>query len=141
MRAQLKKDIYCHKIQVDQLNVYLASTRIGAIRVGLKLGRGTDATNYFQKRLLGNNLIEDEEANRPLANVVKAALMNRAMDDSLCLDIQATPFQMMTWKAIAQIPFGGTKTYGEVARMIGRPHGARAVGQAMGRNPLPLVFP
>jgi O6-methylguanine-DNA--protein-cysteine methyltransferase len=141
MRAQMKTDIYCCKIQVDQLNVYLASTRKGAFRIGLSLGKEIDATDYFQKRLPEKNIIEDADTNRPLANAVKAALMNRAMHDSLSLDIQAGPFQMMTWKAIARIPFGETKTYGEVARMIERPNSARAVGQAMRRNPLPLVFP
>jgi O-6-methylguanine DNA methyltransferase len=48
---------------------------------------------------------------------------------------------MAAWKAIARIPFGQTKSYGEVARMVGRPGGARAIGQAMGRNPLSLIFP
>ncbi len=141
MTVQMNTDIYCHKIQVEQLNVYLASTRRGALRVGLSLGRGINATDYFHKQLHANNLIEDAEANRPLADAVKAALMNRAMVANLSLDIQATPFQMKTWKAIAQIPFGGTRTYGEVARMIDRPKGARAVGQVLRRNPLPLVFP
>jgi O-6-methylguanine DNA methyltransferase len=44
-------------------------------------------------------------------------------------------------KAIARIPFGETRTYKEVAAMAEKPKGARAVGQAMGRNPLPLIFP
>lgn len=44
-------------------------------------------------------------------------------------------------RALAEIPFGVTVTYGELARIIGLPGGARAVGQACGRNPLPIVIP
>ncbi len=52
-----------------------------------------------------------------------------------------TAFQRKVWKAIARIPFGKVKTYGEIAREIGSPNAARAVGAACGANPLPLFVP
>ena len=52
-----------------------------------------------------------------------------------------TPFQLAVWKALERIPFGETRSYGEVARSIGRPGAARAVGLANGRNPLAIVVP
>jgi O-6-methylguanine DNA methyltransferase len=54
---------------------------------------------------------------------------------------RGTPFQQEVWGAIGRIPFGETRTYGEIARMIGRPEATRAVGQACGANPLPIVIP
>ena len=52
-----------------------------------------------------------------------------------------TPFQRDVLRAMAAIPFGEVRTYGELAAQIGRPGGARAVGQACGANPIPILFP
>lgn len=50
-------------------------------------------------------------------------------------------FTAAVCRAMTEIPWGETRTYGELARRVGRPRGARAVGQACGRNPWPLVVP
>ncbi len=52
-----------------------------------------------------------------------------------------TPFQRSVYEAVTLIPYGAVKSYGEVAVEIGRPQGARGIGQAMARNPLPVVIP
>jgi len=52
-----------------------------------------------------------------------------------------TAFQLRVWKALADIPFGQTWSYVELARHIGHPTASRAVGAANGRNPLPIVLP
>jgi methylated-DNA-[protein]-cysteine S-methyltransferase len=52
-----------------------------------------------------------------------------------------TPFQRAVWTALLSIPYGEVRTYGEIARQIGKPHAARAVGQANGANPIPIVIP
>ena len=54
---------------------------------------------------------------------------------------RGTPFQHRVWQALCAIPFGVVRTYGDVARDIGQPLAVRAVGQANGRNPLPIVVP
>jgi methylated-DNA-[protein]-cysteine S-methyltransferase len=60
---------------------------------------------------------------------------------SLPLCTQGTPFQERVWAALRAIPFGATVSYGDLARRIGRPSAARAVGAANGANPLPIVIP
>jgi len=52
-----------------------------------------------------------------------------------------TPFQVTVWQALAEIPYGMTISYGDMAKRIGQPHAVRAVGAANGRNPLPIVLP
>jgi len=52
-----------------------------------------------------------------------------------------TPFQLTVWQALRRIPYGETVTYGELARGIGRPTAARAVGSANHHNPLPIIVP
>ena len=59
----------------------------------------------------------------------------------LRLHPKGTPFQLAVWKALAEIPYGQTRSYGDVARAVGRPSAVRAVGLANGRNPLPIVVP
>jgi methylated-DNA-[protein]-cysteine S-methyltransferase len=60
----------------------------------------------------------------------------------LPLDLQAgTPFQQDVWAALQAIPHGGTTSYAEIARRLGRPSAARAVGAAVGRNPISIVVP
>ncbi len=52
-----------------------------------------------------------------------------------------TPFQQCVWRALQQIPYGATSTYGEIATAIGTPRASRAVGMACNKNPLLLVVP
>ena len=59
----------------------------------------------------------------------------------LPMEFRGTPFQIRVWKALRQIPFGATKSYREVAEVIGQPNAVRAVGGANGRNRLPLLIP
>ncbi|MBL4584287.1 MAG: methylated-DNA--[protein]-cysteine S-methyltransferase [Pseudomonadales bacterium] len=54
---------------------------------------------------------------------------------------QGTPFQKSVWQQLTQIPYGQTRSYGEVARMVGNPKAARAIGMANNRNPIPVLFP
>jgi len=55
--------------------------------------------------------------------------------------IGATAFQRRVWSAVRDIPYGETRSYGQIARQAGSPGAARAVGQAMTANPVPIVVP
>jgi methylated-DNA-[protein]-cysteine S-methyltransferase len=60
---------------------------------------------------------------------------------SFPLDLRGTDFQLACWRALLAIPYGETRTYGDIARAIGRPQGFRAVGMANNRNPVAIVVP
>ena len=57
------------------------------------------------------------------------------------MELDGTPFQREVWAELCRIPYGETISYGELARRVGRPRGPRAVGQANGRNPIPIIVP
>lgn len=59
----------------------------------------------------------------------------------LRLDFAGTEFQQKVWKALLEIPFGETRTYGQIARQLGKPNAMRAVGAANGRNPISIIAP
>lgn len=55
--------------------------------------------------------------------------------------MEGTEFEKEVWEALQEIPYGETRTYKWIADKIGKPHASRAVGNALGKNPLPIVFP
>jgi methylated-DNA-[protein]-cysteine S-methyltransferase len=59
----------------------------------------------------------------------------------LPLAVSGTQFQEQVWLALAEIPYGETISYAELARWVGRPQAFRAVGQANGANPIPIILP
>lgn len=61
--------------------------------------------------------------------------------DKVPLDVGGTPFRQSVWMALSQIPHGETWTYKQFAHSIGKPSAIRAVGTAIGRNPLPIILP
>jgi len=65
----------------------------------------------------------------------------RRSEFSVPLDLDGTPFQKKVWKALRTIPYGETRSYGQIARQVGNPRGARAVGMANHENPVAIVVP
>jgi methylated-DNA-[protein]-cysteine S-methyltransferase len=59
----------------------------------------------------------------------------------LALEMLGTPFQQRVWSALAEIPYGETVSYGELACRLGNPNAVRAVGLANGRNPISVIIP
>lgn len=60
---------------------------------------------------------------------------------SVSLTMRGTPFQNQVWRSLNSVPFGATCSYSELARRVGSPRSARAVGVALGRNPIVIVVP
>lgn len=79
-------------------------------------------------------------ARRALAEIAEF-LDGRRRKFTVPLDLRGTPFQMQVWKALLRIPYGETRSYGEIARAVGRPKAARAVGMANHTNPVAIVVP
>jgi methylated-DNA-[protein]-cysteine S-methyltransferase len=65
----------------------------------------------------------------------------RRTEFDLKVELLGTPFQRDVWMTLSEIPYGKTVSYGELAAMVGRPTAFRAVGQANGSNPIPIVLP
>jgi O6-methylguanine-DNA--protein-cysteine methyltransferase len=134
-------EIYCWNIKIEDLNIYLASSKRGALRIGLSLREKRDSATFFRKRFPNTKLVENYPLNKLLVQAVQAALLNKPFRSTVDFDFSCTPFQWQVLKTIARIPFGETRTYGDVASMVGKPKGARAIGQVMRKNPIPLIFP
>jgi methylated-DNA-[protein]-cysteine S-methyltransferase len=77
----------------------------------------------------------------PVLNQLSEYFAGRRREFDLALAPEGTGFQHLVWRALTEIPYGETVSYGELARRIGNPRASRAVGLANGANPLPIVVP
>jgi O-6-methylguanine DNA methyltransferase len=118
--------------------LYLAVGERGLCNVDFGIDR-----SVFLQRL--NPLARSERSAQAVAPVVKqlqAYFAGSLVRFDLPLDMaHLTPFQRNVLQAARRIPPGTVRTYGQVAQAIGKPKASRAVGQALGRNPLPIVIP
>lgn len=85
-------------------------------------------------------IVEDAEATAPLAEQLVESLQGDP-DTPLALHLTGTNFQIKVWEALLRIPAGSVTTYEEVAAAIGKPSAARAVSNAVGANPIPVLIP
>jgi AraC family transcriptional regulator of adaptative response/methylated-DNA-[protein]-cysteine methyltransferase len=88
------------------------------------------------------SVMEGENAHLALLRRELAAYFaGRLRRFTVPLVLVGTHFERQVWEALCRIPYGGTRTYGEVARELDAPDGFRAVGRANGRNPVSIVVP
>ena len=79
---------------------------------------------------------------RAARTAIIAYLQGKARSFDLPLDLQGQPrFRLKVWEVLQRIPYGRVRSYGWVARKVGKPKAARAVGAACGANPVPLLVP
>ncbi|MEL3923622.1 methylated-DNA--[protein]-cysteine S-methyltransferase [Aeromonas enteropelogenes] len=81
------------------------------------------------------------EALAPYLAEFEAYFAGRLQRFTLPLAASGTEFQQAVWQALCDIPYGETRSYGDIARAIGKPNAMRAVGAANGRNPLSIIVP
>ena len=88
----------------------------------------------------GAECVENRGAVQPLAEEVFGPFQGE-QGNPLQLHLRGTNFQIKVWEALLTVPFGYTTSYGDIAGKIGRPSAARAVGSAVGSNPVALLIP
>jgi methylated-DNA-[protein]-cysteine S-methyltransferase len=117
--------------------VFIISTNKGVSRVMF----GRDRFKGFMNNLNGIKLTEGGRAEKS-AREIKLYLEGNLKEFQSELDLSlGTPFQISVWRELLKIPYGNVKTYGEIAEKIGNPSSARAVGNAVGANPIPIIVP
>ncbi len=119
--------------------VFVASTERGVCFVDF-----VRAEKTFMKRLrkkYSGKVVRDDRRNKTVVNQLKRYLRGELRHFDCRLDFRGTPFQKKVWSALTKIPYGRTRSYADIARTIGHPKAFRAVGNANGRNSIPLIIP
>lgn len=108
-----------------------------AVRIGDPEKLLAEIAGEFPYASLTHNQMSLEDVGRAIA----ALAAGDSVDTAFSLDIKATAFESRVWEALRRIPAGETRSYSEIASEIGEPQASRAVGSAVGRNPVALVIP
>jgi len=85
--------------------------------------------------------VEDKKRFKEVVRQLQAYFEGKLKDFDLPLVLEGTEFQLLVWRNLQKIPYGETVSYGQLARRIGSPDAARAVGLANGSNPIPIIIP
>ena len=112
-----------------------ASTPFGEILIA-STPRGVCSLEFADNR---EEALESLRAKFPNARFLPAPYESHP--EQITLHLKATPFQLKVWSALLTIPVGATATYGSIAQAIGQPGASRAVGAAVGANPVALLIP
>jgi methylated-DNA-[protein]-cysteine S-methyltransferase len=138
---QLSRQIYYDSLEGTTLGtVYVAVSPRGLI--ALNFGISEDTFLAAVKKRTGSRPDRAPEHIREAEKQIAAYLAGERTRFDLPVDLASlTEFQREVLEATAQVPRGQVTTYAEIARRIGRPKAYRAVGQALGSNPVPLVIP
>ena len=117
----------------------IATTERGICHLGfVQTGEG-DAVDYLAADWQEAKMVEDYKSTAPL--VAPIFDLTSGGRESLRLHLRGTNFQIKVWEALLQIPQGTATTYEQVAARIGQPSASRAVGSAVGRNPIAVLIP
>jgi methylated-DNA-[protein]-cysteine S-methyltransferase len=123
---------YCH-FDSPVGSLLLAGDGVALELISFSTGRAA--------RLPSADWMRRNDAFKPVKQQLAAYFAGELTSFTLSLAPKGTDFQLAVWAALAQIPYGETCSYGDIANRIGKPEASRAVGSANGQNPLPIVIP
>ena len=112
------------------------------VRIEFSGKEGRDSPKMTERlRDRGIEVVEDPGRTAEVRRQLEEYFAGRRREFDLTLAPRGTPFELAVWEELKKIPFGETRSYGEIAATLGRPGSARAVGRANGANPIPIVVP
>jgi methylated-DNA-[protein]-cysteine S-methyltransferase len=92
-------------------------------------------------RKIGISIEEGNDFNRGIAEQLDQYFAGTLRQFDVRLDVRGTDFQRRVWELLRTIPYGETRSYGQLARALGKPRASRAVGRANGTNPVSIIIP
>jgi O-6-methylguanine DNA methyltransferase len=119
--------------------VFVASTERGICMVDFLKSEKT-FLKRLKERFLGKT-VRDDQKNKEVLSQLKRYLKGDLRRFDCKLDLKGTPFERKVWSALAKIPYGQTRSYKKIAQAICHPKAFRAVGNANGKNSIPLIIP
>lgn len=121
--------------------VRVVSSERGLVYLGFPLSNGRGFSGFRERFAPGCITRNDVDANRPFFDQAIEFVEGDRTSFEIPTDLRATPFQEKIFKIVSEIRYGETLSYKEVARLSGDERAVRAVGMALGANPLALVIP
>lgn len=134
-------NIYWTQFMHNEWQLYVAATDIGLCYVGSPGKSYEEMEAWLNKRFPTYELLEKKEVLNRYTEAIKAYLDGTHSEVKVPLDLKGTAFQREIWDALQKIPYGEKKTYSQIAELINKPTAIRAVGTAIGANPVLIFVP
>ena len=119
----------------------IASGQRGILLLELPLENGREFSGWMKRHAPKARLVEAFQPNRDYVLQVEQYLEGKRREFDVPLDVRGTEFQCAVYDQLTRIGYGELRSYGDLARAIGRPRAVRAVGAANGANPIALILP
>lgn len=120
---------------------YIAASEKGLSYVGSQQKSFEEMSDWFNHRFPGCEWVRDDEMMDPYVKELTEYLQGIRQTFNIPFDFRGTPFQLAVWKALCEIPYGQTWSYSDIATHIQKPAAVRAVGAAIGANPVLITVP
>ena len=133
--------IYWTQLKYREWNMYVAATAVGLCYIGSPNAPFEELEIWGRKRLPAYRLKGNSEELQPYIVEIIDYLEGRSKAFTFSMDLHGTPFQQAVWKALQALEYGQIVTYTDIAERIGRPKSVRAVGSAIGANPVLIFVP
>ncbi len=135
------KRLYLHSFKTSLGAFHSAATSKGIVLIALPGEKKRDFIRRANELFPDYAPVSGGNLNRRLEKQIREYLDGHRRKFTVPVVMTGTPFQQKVLRKVARIPYGRTRTYGEIARAVGSPGASRAVGSANARNNLPIVIP
>ncbi len=141
MAKDQSEKVYWTLLNHEGWQLYLAATEKGLAYVGSIDAPFEELSAWVSKRIPNYALEENRSLMKPYEMEIVEFLEGLRRDFTIPLDLRGSEFQHRVWAELLRVPFGKSATYTEIAEKIQRPDAVRAVGTAIGANPLLIIAP
>ncbi|MFF2176158.1 methylated-DNA--[protein]-cysteine S-methyltransferase [Lysinibacillus sp. NPDC058147] len=141
METKNKPTLFWTLLMFEDWKFYIASTSKGIVFVGSQNKPFEELFEWVKKRFPGSPLVEDNEKLEPYVVEITQYLEGKRKTFTVPIEYVGTQFQLAVWNALCEIPYGQMKSYSDIANDINKPAAVRAVGAAIGANPVLITVP
>ena len=141
MSNKTNSPIYWTLLTHEDWHMHIAASSEGLCYVGSQNQPFVELADWVNMRFPGSTLSQDDEKLQPYTAELIEYLQGMRKSFTVPFDVYGTAFQMAVWNALCSIPHGQTKSYSDIAHEIQKPAAVRAVGTAIGANPVLIAVP
>ncbi|WP_419874807.1 methylated-DNA--[protein]-cysteine S-methyltransferase [Candidatus Pristimantibacillus sp. PTI5] len=141
MENNASPQLYWTLLSHEDWNIHLAATSEGLCFAGSQNQPMEELVQWAKTKLPGSVLIQNDQLLQPYKDELIEYFQGRRTSFTVPFDYRGTSFQLEVWRALNGIPYGQTKSYSDIANLIQRPAAVRAVGTAIGANPILITVP
>ena len=133
--------LYVDTLTYAQGKLYVIASEEGLVYIGTPNAPFDEVEKWAQKPFKGYRFEENKEKLKPYVKQLTAYFNRELTEFDLPIHVKGTSFQLAVWEALKELPYGTTTTYSAIAERIGKPKAVRAVGSAIGANPILAIIP